>query len=57
MLKSEAVQIFKEILKELPDDAVNDKCAINLEWQIFIDNLHRGGDITNHQVTTWVCPL
>lgn len=72
MTKAEAVKNFARHLAEddnqdIRDDqdalrymrllAKRDRTKIWEMWDFYTDGLHRDGQITNHQVNTWLSPV
>lgn len=53
MRHEEAVHRFREIVTGMNP---KDKAAIGEAWSVFIDRLHRSGDITDRQAQNWCLP-
>jgi len=55
MTKVTATTLFKEYcLHKVP---FGDICGLNQAWNDHVDALQKGGEVTEHQATTWIRPF
>lgn len=61
MTKQEAIAIFKDewncFIKFQSPSSADDICAKRQAFVQFMDQLHRDGEITDHQVNSWDNPF